>query len=187
MSTAQQQGEASALPTAEELASLDALTEQWRINEAAIATYEAALKDCSNVKIKLETDLIPSLMASAGNIDRFKLADGTDISIKDELYASVSAAKQQEAFAWLEANGHADVIKDELKIALGRGDTAKARAEALIAAAEAAGISEYSRKRAVHPGTLQALLKEQLAEGVDVPKETFGVYQQRRAVIKLPK
>lgn len=179
--------ESNELPTQEELASLNALIEMWTRNKLAIDGHEASLKELNAAVTRLETDLIPSLMASAGGIEKFTLANGTAITLKDELFASVTAVNQQAAFAWLEEHGHADVIKDELKIALGKGETARLRAEALIVACEQNGVDDYTRKRAVHPGTLQALLKEQLAEGVDVPKETFGVFQQRRAIIKLAK
>ena len=177
--------DATELPTTEEMANLAALIDVWQRNKLAIEQHEASLKELNGAVAKLETDLIPSLMASAGGIEKFTLADGTAITLKDELFASVTAANQQAAFAWLEEHGHGDVIKDELKLNLGRGELAQQRAVALIVAAEQNGVDDYIRKRAVHPGTLQALLKEQLAEGVEVPKEIFGVYQQRRAVIKL--
>jgi hypothetical protein len=169
------------------MSSLAVLVSSWELNERAIAANTQAMKELAAEKLKLETDLIPSLMASAGGIDKFTLEDGTAITIKDELYASITQARQQEAFAWLEAHGHGDVIKDEMKLSLGRGEVAQLRAAAMIIAAEQNGINDYSRKRAVHPGTLAALIREQLGEGVEVPKETFGVHQQRRAVIKLAK
>lgn len=175
------------LPTKEEMASLSALVADWLLNEEAIANSEALLKQLNLNKAKLETDLIPSLMASAGGIDKFTLDNGTAITIKEELYASITQAKQEEAFKWLETHGHGDVIKDDMKLILGRGEVAQRRAAAMIVAAEQNGIDDYSRKRAVHSGTLAALLREQLGEGVEVPKETFGVHQQKRAIIKLAK
>ena len=179
--------DASELPTADELASLNDLIEQWDNNEKFLANTETALAIGKVLKAKLETDLIPSLMASAGGIEKFALADGRSVTLKDELFASVTEANRDAAFAWLEGHGHGDVIKDELKFMLGKGPLAAAIAEELIADAEGLGIDTHSRKRAVHSATLQALLKEQLAEGVEVPKETFGVFQQRRAIIKLAK
>lgn len=181
------------LPTKEEMASLAALIAEWEVNEQDIAMFTEHLKSRTAHKLKLETDLIPSLMASAGGIDKFTLEDGTFIEIKDELSAYIGDGSRggpdnrAAAFAWLEEHGHGDVIKDEMRIRLGRGDVAKERAEAIIQLVASLGTDDYSRKRAVHTGTLQALLKEQLGEGVEVPKETFGVHQQRRAVIKLAK
>lgn len=177
----------SDLPTKEELASLSELVRDWKQCVSLKEAAEAEVKRLNAVIAQYETDFIPALMASAGGVDKLRLDDGTELTVKDELYASISAANQVAAFAWLEENNHGDVIKDELKVALGRGSAATERAKNLIAAVEAQGISDYSRKRAVAPNTLQALLKEQLAEGVEIPKETFGVFQQRRAVIKVPK
>ena len=177
----------SELPTTEELTGLATLIEAWDAHQRVLVVLQNAIKAHTADITKLETDLIPSLMASAGGIEKFTLADGTAITLKDELFASVSEANRDAAFAWLEGHGHGDVIKDELKFMLGKGLLAAAIAEELIADAEGLGIDTYSHKRAVHPATLQALLKEQLAEGVEVPKETFGVFQQRRAIIKLAK
>lgn len=175
------------LPTKEELTALDALIAEWDLNEAALARNAAELKELGERKRKLEVELIPGLMAEAGGIEKFSLTDGRQVALKDELYAAITQEKQQAAFAWLEQHGHGDVIKDELKVGLGKGEKAAERARALISTIEAMGVEDYSCKRGVHPGTLAALLREQLAEGVDVPKETFGVHQQRRAIIKLAK
>lgn len=175
------------LPTKEEMSSLAVLVAEWEQNESAIGIATEQMKALASHKLKLETNLIPSLMASAGGIDKFTLDNGTAITIKDELFASITQAKQQEAFAWLEEHGHGDVIKNEMKIALGKGDDANERFSSIIAVAESLGITDYSAKRSVHPGTLAALIREQLGEGVELPKETFGVHQQRRAVIKVAK
>lgn len=176
-----------ALPTPQEMAALSDLIVEWETNVRFIAASEQAMKTLQARKQQLEIDLIPNLMASAGGIDNFTLNNGTAIKIKDELFASISAAKQKEAFAWLEANGHGAVIKNEMKLSLARGEAAVEQVNAILKACEAAGIDDYSQKQAVHSATLAALIREQLAEGVEVPKETFGVHQQRRAIIKLAK
>lgn len=177
--------EDQALPTQAELAELSAAVCAWQEAVYRAEQMEQGLRTLHASIEKLETDVIPGLMASAGNISEFKTAAGASVTLKDELYASISAANQPAAFAWLEQQGHGGVIKDQFTVALGKGDRATQQASALQKALESLGIDDYRRKRAVHPQTLQALLREQLAEGVDVPKETFGVYQVRRAKIKL--
>ena len=181
------------LPTKEEMASLAVLVSSWELNERAIAANTQTMKELAAEKLKLETDLIPSLMVSAGGIDKFTLDNGTEISIENILKTSIGDGSKggkdyrPEAFAWLEEHGHGDVIKDALTLNLGRGEVAQRRAAALITAAEQNGVDDYSRKRSVAWNTLSALIEEQLGEGVEVPKETFGVFQQRRAIIKLAK
>lgn len=175
------------MPTKEELAELSELIALWDANEAHLASLAEAVKSAEATKTKIETELIPALMTEAGNIEEFALADGRKVTVREELYASISKANEEAAFAWLEAQGHGAVIKDALTVALGRGPTAAERAQALVAFIEGLGVDEWTRKRGVHPQTLQALLREQLAEGVEVPKATFGVFQQRRAEIKRPR
>jgi len=40
------------------------------------------------------------------------------------------------------------------------------------------------RKKSVHPQTLAAFVRESLAEGVDLPQDTFGVYVRKVTEIK---
>lgn len=179
--------DAGELPSTQELEQLVLLVEQ---RNSLILEQEKILarsKELTAQVLSLEAQTIPSLLANAPNLDKIIFADGSELQLKDELFASITEANRDPAFAWLEGHGHGDVIKDSLTLNLGRGEIAQLRAQALIVAAEQNGVDDYTRKRAVHPGTLQALLKEQLAEGVEVPKETFGVFQQRRAIIKLAK
>ena len=41
-----------------------------------------------------------------------------------------------------------------------------------------------SQSKSVHAGTLSAFVKEQLAEGVELPEDLLGVYVGRKAIIK---
>jgi len=175
------------LPTKEELEQLSDLMEQWAwLQLNAQVLQEALKKNAADIE-RLECEAIPGLMAAAGNIEKFKLADGRSISLKDELYANISEANRPAAFKWLEDHNFGDVIKDSLTINLGKGKQADQRSQSIMSYLERLGVAGYQRKRTVAPNTLQALLREQIEQGAEVPKETFSVFQRRRAVIKLPK
>lgn len=172
------------LPTKDELEQLSSLMEQWewlKLNEQVL--QEAVKKNAADIE-RLECEAIPGLMAAAGNIEKFKLSDGRSVSLKDELYANISEANRASAFAWLESHNLGDVIKDTLTVQLGKGKQADQRSKSLMEYLDGLGVTTYQRKRAVAPNTLQALLREQIEEGRDVPKETFSVFQRKRAVIK---
>ena len=61
--------------------------------------------------------------------------------------------------------------------------------QALHVAAKALGLDEVmgiEDKATVHPSTLKAFVREQLAEGSDLPFETFGVFHRRVAILQSP-
>src|SRR4030042_1708021 len=95
----------SELPNQEELNSLAMLVAEWDNNEENIIRTTNVLKMLNARKNTLETDLIPALMATAGNIEEFKLNDGRKITIKEELYASVREAKYRRRHSASSSNG----------------------------------------------------------------------------------
>lgn len=115
---------------------------------------------------------IPTAMQACG-MSEFKLADGTKISCKEFVRAAIPKAKLADAFAWLEANGHADLIKNVVSASFGKGEDEAAQ-EALAALADIGAMP--SAKRSVAPPTLGAFVREQRELGIDVPEDLLGVY-----------
>ena len=178
------------VPTSQVLGSLRELVFARNSLVMHIENLTATVKSSQREIDNIEGTIIPELLVDCPNLDRIVFPDGTQLQIKDRLDASIAVEDEQKraaAFAWLEANGHGDVIKDQVVMIIGRGEEADKRAKAIEAFTEKHGIDDWTRKRAVHPATLKALITEQLQQGVDVPKETFNVFQQKRAVIKATK
>lgn len=132
----------------------------------------------------LEREL-PQLMQQA-RLKKTTLEDGTQLTLKEDVYASIAGERQGEAFRWLNENGHGDLIKNELKCNFGKGEEQMAiEAEALLRQ-HFQGL-EPERKQSVHPQTLRAFVREQIQGGKQVPMETFGVGFVTKVTYKLPK
>lgn len=131
---------------------------------------------------------IPELMASLG-LDKVTTKDGLDVSIKSTLRASIpqeDLGKQKAAFDWLELHGHEHLIKREIKVQFGKGDTAWAnKFEADLRKRKRPLV--WDRKMTVHPKTLAAFLSSELEKGTEVPLSTFNAFPQKYAKISRKK
>lgn len=87
--------------------------------------------------------------------------------------ASIPEERKAEAFAWLEAEGHADLIKTEFKVAFGMGDYA--RAQALEKVMDKGGF-QFSKKTGVLPQSLTAFVKREIEKNHVVPSDLLGVF-----------
>lgn len=156
------------------------LAERQRALVRAVALNEELLKATKEALRQVQEADLPMAMAEAG-ITAFTLEDGSGITLKDEVTASIPAKSKGEAFAWLDAHGFGDLIKTEVSTQFGRGEIAEAReiAEFLQSQGLAAEVSQ-----SVHPQTLKAWVREQLAQGTNVPHELFGIYEATKAIIK---
>lgn len=170
---------ADAAPNSE----IGALAAQATALEQEIADAEEALKDLKARHKTLVEVALPEAMDSA-NCSIFGTPDGYEIEVANVLHASISKAREAEAFQWLREHGHEDLIKNELKVSLGRGDDDKAAA--VRTALADLGLTPDS-KQTVHANTLAAFCREQMEQGVSLPSDLLGIDARRVAKIKQPK
>ena len=119
------------------------------------------------------------------NISKFVMDDGTEIAIKDELYASIKKEKEKEALTWLDDNGLGDIIKHDITLSFARGEHEEA--ERIKGVLKKNGQDNYDEKASVHPQTLKATFKDLRNKGEDIPEELFNWYETPLAKVKLSK
>jgi hypothetical protein len=124
---------------------------------------------------------IPELLAKM-RLDECTTASGIVVKVKREIKASLPGHERVEArmgaLRWLVEHGHGGVIKDQVSVALDRGDDS--RADALVAELRGKGY-DVEAKKDVHGQTLGALVRELVAEGTVVPREYFNLFDLRVA------
>ena len=96
--------------------------------------------------------------------------------------AKIPEDKELEAFGWLHDNGHGDIVKTQISVALGMGE--RELAQNVEKAISDAG-ADYNSKLGVHPSTLKSFVKNEIESGRAVPMDLFGVYAGE--VVKLKK
>lgn len=144
-------------------------------------TVKAMKKDLQEAEASLrrtETEDLPELMLELG-LSSLSLADGSVVSVTDDLSCGISAERSFDAHRWLSENGFGGLIKTNVVVEFGRDE----REEAEVLAAQIQDHNPLVSEK-VHPSTLKAFLKEQLAKGTAVPFELFGIHPYSKATIK---
>lgn len=171
-----------ATPTvaAGDLAQLAELAEKQHQAEEEVKRIEADLAAAREKLNQLSEHQIPSLMDELGLQD-FKTSSGLKVLVKETIRASIPAARAIEAYAWLRANKHGALIKRAVSVVFSTGEDELA--DKLLAEISEQGL-EAEDKASVHAQTLAAFVREQLAEGNEIPMDLLGVHRQRVSQIK---
>jgi hypothetical protein len=135
---------------------------------------------------EIEEKELPDAMASCNGMTRFDLDDGSQISVKDDLFCSIPEDKRAGALKWLEENGHSELIKHDVKVSFAKGEYDEADKLIEVLNKNFKNIP-YDEKSSVHSGTLKAFAKEQYSLGQTLPEEYFSVYEASIAKVKLGK
>lgn len=168
--------------TNEQLKMISDLAAQQVKIEDWIEKREGELKKAKEELRKISEVAIPNAMMEIG-MSQFTLLDGSKVSVKQEVYASIAEGKQDAAFNWLRKTGNDGLIKNVISCQFSKGEDEEA-----IKAAQALVELGYrpEQKQSVHPMTLKAFLKEQMEKGVEVPLADFGAHTVNKTKIVRP-
>lgn len=165
------------------LARITRTVRELRAAREDVTLAEAHLKKAQDRVRLYEENTLPELMREAQQ-QKLRTTDGWDIELVEKLRASISAERMQEAVEWLTDHNHAAIIKRALTLKFGKDEADKAQ-RALATILEAGFTPED--KQSIHPQTLEAALRELIAQGEEVPLALFGVYVQNGVKLKPPK
>ncbi len=159
--------------------------------EAAVEAQETLLKDMKTTLLELKQKKLPEALASAGSSSWTGDASwgdlaGSKVEIKGFVSGSLpkDAERRQEAIEWLEGHDAAPLIKTTMELAFSKSQ----HNEALSLASELRerGYSVLMES-GVHASTLQAMARERLEKGEEIPLELLGLFAGTVAKITLPK
>jgi hypothetical protein len=175
------ENDADALKVSDEsVTGIAALAKKAKMLEKEIEDLAASLKEKEEQYRNLTEITIPEAMAETG-MKKFVMADGSLIDVKPFYGASISKARQAEAFQWLRDHGFDDIIKNTVSVRFGRKeDELAARMIQLLR--QQGFMPEQTEK--VEPQTLKAWVKERIEKGQPVDSELFGVFIGQKATIK---
>lgn len=138
--------------------------------ETTVNQLEAQLSAAKEKARVLREETIPGVMQELGLL-RFTLETGQEITIKQEVYASLPEDNKEEAFTWLEEHNFGGLIKTLVITEMGKGLLTDARE--LTVELQKRGLTT-DLTRMVHPQTLKAFLREQIAAAKTIPLDLFG-------------
>jgi hypothetical protein len=154
-----------------------------RALEVDIAADTVLLEEKKGLLNKILMDRIPTIMEQLG-MESFKLTSGETIVVKSDIKCGISEERKPAALAWLRAGNYDGIIKQTVELSFGKGESAEAK-KAMDTLHEAGFDPAVSE--GVHPQTLKSFVKECLEKAVNIPLETFGVFDFKIAKITLPK
>ncbi len=164
---------------------IEGLAQEQLDAEARVAALEEQLAEAKAVALSIKEHKLPDLLDSADlGESTITTPAGHIIKMGEAIRGSIPKGKEQPAFDWLENNKNGRLIKRTFTIEFGKGDEAWADKFERDCARRKRPLN-LKRKQGVHPQTLQAFVRQQLDEGVKIPMETFGVYRQRFASVKV--
>jgi hypothetical protein len=156
-----------------------AMVDQALIARDNLAEAERAFKRAQQTYADLIERDLPAILAEAG-LASVATTNGLTITVKDDVYAYISEARQADAFKWLRESGNGGMIKLELTVRY--DDKQAADIQRLASAMKVDGLLPEI-KESVHASTLKAFIREGMQEGIDIPLETFGVFVKKVARI----
>lgn len=164
----------------ENLGQLSKLAKTQLMMEAEVRVIEQELANANErLKNVREVD-IPNLMAEMG-IKSFTLDTGAKITIKQDIFASIRKENVDQALAFVDSIGLGGIIKDDVAVKFGKGDSEKAKQLTDFCKEQQFNFTE---KLHIHPQTLKATIKEQMEKGVQFPEEYFSIHPFNKSVIK---
>lgn len=166
-------------PTSNDLAELSSLANDLYLAQLDVAEKKRELEEVQARADDIAQVQIPGLMETIG-IEEFTTTSGVKLSIKQVLRAAPPAARRAEAYAYLRERGFGDLVKRNIVVGFGRGE--EDAAAALVADLDGKGFRTKDEEK-VEPQTLKKWVKDQLAAGVHVPADLFGVREFREAKI----
>lgn len=150
--------------------------------EREVETLEQALKlKKEQLKLVSETQLPETLMQLG--MTEIKLTDGSEVKVEKFYAAHITSEKKDEAFSWLEKNGHDSIVKSQVIIEVDKGNAKELKR--VLTVMKNMKIS-HDLKQAVHHATLKAFIRDQVESGQTIPLDLFGAYIGNRTKITTP-
>lgn len=166
---------------------VSSLAEKILTLDAEINELSAMIKTKETEKRKIAEQDLPDVMKEIG-LKSFELSDGTEINVKEEVFASIPEGNRDACLQWLRDNGFGDLIKNEIKITFGMGEDERAVfLKEFLLHNNQEGPFEFDEKTTVLPQTLKAFVREQDKKGRGVPENLFSVHRMSVAKLKRPK
>ncbi|MCK5131684.1 MAG: hypothetical protein KAR40_05975 [Candidatus Sabulitectum sp.] len=168
-------------PANADMAKLESLVDDLLDARRAVDDAEKALKAAKKVHQQLEEFDLPTHMVDVLGLGEVTTRKGIKVSIKKQIRASIGN-RQAQAYPWLVENGYTNLIKRTVLVAFNPDQGEEAHELADDLADRFAGVKEDMK---VEAATLTAWVKKQMAAGVEIPQDIFGVFEQRKAVVKV--
>ena len=179
----------AAVPTKEEQKTLQNMASSLIKVESHIKTLEQKVKELKEVKKNLSDREIPDYMEEIGQDICGLSESNASVHLQAFVYARIPEEKKEEAFHWLESQGHGDLIRVNLSLSFAKGDLEKALELQEFIVNE--GYARPDVKMDVHWRTLESFCKSYCVDkdgkpiyDHNLPEDLLGLNVGRTVKIK---
>lgn len=171
-------------PAAEgDLARIASLAREAEDAEIAVADAEEALRLARERLADVVERRLPEAMDAIG-MENFS-AGGLKVTVQDDVQVKQPPKNQrQAAYEWLRNNDQGGLVRLEVAVQFGPGETEQERAKSLLEDLTADGYAQAVAAEDVNTTSLKAFLRRALREGQSPPLELFGARAVRVAKIE---
>lgn len=127
--------------------------------------------------------LLPELFDQVGLAD-FTTDTGVKVSLVNALRASISAERKSGAIEWLENNGYAGMVTNEVVVGFSKTNEEEARK---LLKELAPKFGNVKMEKDVNTTSVKAMISERLADKLEVPLEVFGAKAYRTVKLGVKK
>ena len=166
-------------PTNDQLSNISELTQKQIDAEGVVDAASAELDRAKRNLQRINENLLPEAMREVG-MEKFTLANGMQVEIKENIRASISEANRQPAHAWLRENNHDAIIRNTITIIFSPGED---HIRDKVADFLEANNIVFDGRSTINNNTLRAWVGNQMREGNPVP-ESISFYEQRISKVK---
>jgi hypothetical protein len=156
---------------------LNEIAEQLKKVRLQRLELELELEQVAKEECYLAEKVLPEAMEAAG-FTHLQTKDGTTFSLEERMTFSVPKKNVPAAHAFLEKEGHGDLIKSWVGAYVPAGESTAPIENAISSTG-----AEVEIDKKIEPATLRALLKNWLKEGKEFPLDLFGVFRKTVAVV----
>ncbi len=156
------------------MSSLKRLVELGQELVAKRAELQAAEQRVTELRREVERlarDTLPSAMQELDLVS-FRLQDGTEITLRTDFFAHISAENAPAAFEWLRERGFDGLLKDVVTVTFDRAEHDRAVAVSERLSNENCVVRLETK---IHPQTLLAFIRERAEAGDLPPAHLFGI------------
>jgi len=173
----------------DQLKRITAMAEQLLAAQDEVKRLTDALANAKADQNRLEQEDLPELMREVG-LKSFKLEDGREIELVDEVSCAITEANHSAAMKWLEDHKFGGLIKTNILFSFGRDQRDQAIKLAKEFQDEARKLElaiDSVVKEGVYAATLKSFVKEQMAKGENLPADIFSIHPYSKVKVSKAK
>jgi len=154
------------------LSKISTLADEMLALDRKIAEHDLEHKKLIEQRRQIAEEQLPELFEAVG-MSELKTSKGIPLKLKNKVYTNIAKERKPKAIAWLDENGQGGMIRRNVVIEFDK--TQQEKVDKLLKLI-GRGWPNHRVQLDVNAATVKAFVKRCLEEGINVPKDIFGIH-----------